>query len=407
MGSNKNDVQLLEYFNVIRKRKWFIIIPTILVALAAGAISLVLPRVWEVDSIMQPSKFISQSVQGEFEEVLLIAPKQIVGEVNQEAFNSLIATELDVDIKDFPKLSAENLRDTNLIRFIVKVKDVKLGKMILNSLFNHLKKELDKKTGVETRSLDNQIEASLNAISDSENEIKTKANEILKKNSELKIKDLNIQSKEIEKNRAKKEIETCQNKLRISEERVKNIMEEMKSVKGRIDDIDQELKKVISDKQQGTNALSILLYSNEVQQNLRYYNTLDEKLSIEQITQENLRLDAHDKEEKIRQIDTQIKQDIAEKNMIAAEIGTIKNEIEKVKNKISTLQSEMKFLEDKKFRIDYVKLVKEPTSSLYPVSPKITVIVTISAVMSLTFFAIVAFFLEYIGQGRTKKIEKI
>jgi capsular polysaccharide biosynthesis protein len=406
MPSAKNEVQLMDYLNVIWKRKWFIIIPTIFIALAAGIMCLVMPRLWEIDCVIQPSKFFIQTEQGQFEEVLVVNPKQIVGEINQESYNSLIAAELNISPRDFPRLRAENLRDTSLVRLALREEDAKRGKLILNSLFNHLKKELDKRINFEIRSLDTQIAAKQNFIGDTEGEIKTKENEILKKNNEMKIKDLNAQLKEIEKNKAKKEIEGCQNKLKISEERVKSIMEEMKSVKARIDEIDEQLRKAIAEKKEGTEALSMLLYSNEVQQNLRYYNTLDEKSTIERLTQENLRLEIHDKGEKIEQLDTQIKQDYAEKNIIAAEIGTIKNEIGKLKNRISTLKDEMKLLEDKKMRIDYAQLVKEPTSSLYPVSPNTKVIMILSAVLSLTLFVILAFFLEYIEPGRAKKITK-
>jgi hypothetical protein len=40
---------------------------------------------------------------------------------------------------------------------------------------------------------------------------------------------------------------------------------------------DKQLQKALAEKKQGNDAVALLLYSNEVQQNLRYYNTLDEK----------------------------------------------------------------------------------------------------------------------------------
>lgn len=61
-------------------------------------------------------------------------------------------------------------------------------------------------------------------------------------------------------------------------------MEEMKAVKGRIDEIDAQLQRVLAEKKQGGDGVSLLLYSKEVQQNLHYYNTLDEKLSTKKVT---------------------------------------------------------------------------------------------------------------------------
>ncbi len=76
-------------------------------------------------------------------------------------------------------------------------------------------------------------------------------------------------------------------------------MEEMKSVKIRIDELEEQQRKALSEKKQVTDAISLLLYSNEVQLNLRYYNTLDEKLSDEKITQENLKLNIERKKTEI------------------------------------------------------------------------------------------------------------
>jgi septal ring factor EnvC (AmiA/AmiB activator) len=149
-----------------------------------------------------------------------------------------------------------------------------------------------------------------------------------------------------------------------------------------VDDLDQQLKKVIAENKESAAAVSLLLYSNEVQQNLRYYGTLDEKLTLERVTQENLRLDNKDAEEKLKQIDTKI--------------GQTNAEIASVKNTIDTTQSEVKLLVDQKQRIDYAQLVKTPTTSQNPVSPRLLVVIVIFGVISLVAFTMLAFLWEYI-----------
>jgi capsular polysaccharide biosynthesis protein len=437
------EIELIDYLNVIWKRKWLIIIPTLILAFSTGVYSFFLPRIWEVDAIIQPSKLFIQDTSGKFEEIVVIDPKQVAGQINQDSYNNIIAAELNIDIREFPKLKAENLRDTKLVMVTVRGKDVERAKSILNSLYKNLKKDFDKRIEVETRGLDTQIAVNQNTIKqqeisikdnenqialtklqikDRENEIKTKENEIKKRNYDIQLKDLDIQSREIEKDRIKKEIESAQNKLKISEDRVKSILEEMKNVKTRIDELDEQLRKALAEKKQGTDAVGLLLYSNEVQQNLRYYNTLDEKLSIEKITQENLNLEIRDKEEQLRQIDNQVKQINTQKDTIKTDIDniltgiavikteiekinnqivTIKNEIEKIKNTINSLQSEIKLLEDKKLRLDYTQLVKEPTPSRSPVSPKKKVNVIIAGILGLIIFTMLAFFLEYIEKQKS------
>ena len=92
---------------------------------------------------------------------------------------------------------------------------------------------------------------------------------------------------------------------------------------------------------------------------------------------------------------------LAEK--IKNEIKTVKNAIEKIKNIINTQETEINLLEDKKARIDYTQLIKEPTSSLYPVSPRKKLNVLIAGILGLFIFAILSFFLEYLEKQKTKK----
>ena len=315
----------------------------------------------------------------------------------------------------------------------------------MKSLFHLLKSDFERKIDVQIKNVDTQINAKENEIKendinikdkenqieltklkfkDKENAIRTKDNEIKKRNNDSKLKDLDIQSKGIEKDKINQQIETDKNKLKISEERVAGILDEMKSVKTRIDEIDKQLQKALAEKKQGNDAVALLLYSNEVQQNLRYYNTLDEKLSTEKITQENLHLGIREKEEQLRQIDNQILQVETQKDTIKTEIDNItteisviktevekinteiiamRNDIEKIINTSNTLKSDIQLLGNKKARIDFAQLIKEPTPSLYPVAPKKKQNVLIAGFLSLVVFCILALFLDYFKQNRFGK----
>jgi capsular polysaccharide biosynthesis protein len=370
----EKEIELIDYLNVIWKRKWLIIIPTFFLVVAVGVISFLLPKQWEIDAIMVPSKFFIQTEQGAFNEVVVVDPKQIASQINEATYDSLIAAELNLDIKEFPKLKANNIRDTKLVRISVKEEDIEKAKQILHSLFNHLKRDLDKKIDVEIKDIDTQIATN-------ENTIKQKGLNIKNNGSEIKLN-------QIEKNKARQKILSSENKLKISEDRVKSIMEEMKEVKKRIDELEKQQREALSERKQGIDAISLLLYSNEVQQNLRYYNMLEEKLSNEKIVQENLNLLIKDKNEDIKKLDTQIEK-------LETEIDRINNEIEDVKNEIA-------FLKERKGRIDYTQLIKEPTSSLSSVYPRKKLNVMIAGILGLIIFTTLAFFLEYLEKQKDK-----
>lgn len=297
---------------------------------------------------------------------MVVNPKQIAGQINEAFYNHLIAAELNLDIRGFPKLRAENLRDTKLVHISIREQDIEKAKLILTSLFNHLKRELDKKIDMGIKGIDTKIATN-------ENLIKHKNLTIKDKMSEIKLN-------EIEKNKIKQEILSAENKLKISQEREKSIIEEMKAVKTRIDEIEKQQREALEEKKEGAEALSLLLYSNEIQNNLRYHKTLDEKLSNEKIIQENLRLQIKERGEEIKKLDTQ-----NEKS---------RTEIDKIKNEIDNTKNEIDLLSERKGRIDYARLIKEPTSSLGPVVPRKKLNVLIAGILSLMIFAILSFFLE-------------
>ena len=160
----EDEFELMDYLNIVWKRKWLIIIPTFIIVILAAIYSLILPKVWEVDAIIEPSKFLVRTEGGEFNEIYVADAKQLSGQINHKAYDQLIAAELNIDLKEFPKIEAENLRDTKLIQVKTKSEDVNKGKAILISLFKHMKRDLDKKIDVEIKSIDTKIEVQENLI---------------------------------------------------------------------------------------------------------------------------------------------------------------------------------------------------------------------------------------------------
>jgi len=396
MEKHENEIELIEILNIIWKRKWIIIIPTLLLVIATGVTSSLLPKKWEIDTLIVPGKFILQSEGGSYEEVLVADPKQIASQINQASYDLPIASELNLNIREFPKLKAENIRDTNLVRISTKATDVEKAKFILSSLFKHLQNELSKKIDVEIKGIDTRIATNTNLIKHKEFTIKDNFNEIKIKENEIAAKKIDIRSKEIDKTKRSQEILSAENKLLISQERTISIMEEMESVKTRIDELEEQLKKALAEEKEGIEAISLLLYSNEVQQNLRYYNTLDEKINTEKIIQENLNLLKKDKKEEINQLDTQIEKLRTEIETIKTRINENENTIDKINNEIENVKNQIDLLTERKARIDYTRLIKGPTSSLGPVSPNKKLNVLIAGFIGLVLFSLLAFLLEYI-----------
>lgn len=371
---HNEEINLMEYLEVLWRRKWMIIVPTLIMAVTAGIVSFFLTPVWEVDAIIQPSKFYVQADSAQFLEVLVVDPRQIAGQINQQAYSDLVAAELNLDPRTLSAIKADNPRDTKLVRLWIRDSNIDRGIKILNSLFRHLKSDLDRKLDVQVKGLDTQIASNENAI---------KQNELIIKDNYNEIKLLDIQ-----KTKAREEISTNENRINISEERAKNISEEMGSVKKRMEALEEQLKKTLAEQRETGESIGLLLYMSYVQSNLQYYGTLDGNLSVEKNLQESLKLEIKIKTENLKEIDAQVEK--------------YKNAVDKISNSTENFKKQIELLVERKTRIDYAQLIKEPTPSPGPVAPKKKMNALIAGLIGLTIFGFLAFFLEYLKKNKKK-----
>ncbi|KKK47845.1 hypothetical protein LCGC14_3151090, partial [marine sediment metagenome] len=150
------------------------------------------------------------------------------------------------------------------------------------------------------------------------------------------------------------EIKANINKLNISKQRKKEIEKEMSAIRKRIESLEKEQRLSLKKENRSeSESLAMLLYSNEIQQSLEYHNTLNELLSTKKIEEEDLNL-------------------------------------------------EIDNLNERKGRLDYAQLIKEPTSSIFPVFPKKKLIILITGILGLLIFTMLAFFLEYLEKQKAE-----
>jgi capsular polysaccharide biosynthesis protein len=343
MEANDRDdaLNLWEYGDALWKSKWWILVPTFAAAAIAGILSFMKTPVWEVDALFQPSKMLIQTQDGKFEEVLMTDPNQIASEINQDSFSSILASELNIDPVAFPKIQAANIRNTKIIRIAVRVAKPDQGKRILESLYAHLISQLNRKIDVELKSIDTRIGTLENSI---------RQNGLAQKDKESDARVL-----ESQKARIREEIASEDKRRAISEQRIGEIRAEMKATKERIDDFESRWKKVLGEQKQGSDAVLMLLYSNEAQTNLRYMNSLEENLGKERITEETALLNKMTKAESIRELDAQTEKQ--------------RNEIERLKNSMEEIKKQIDLLREHKSRIDPAGWIKTPASSPGPVAP--------------------------------------
>ena len=393
-----------DYIRVIWKRKWLIVIPTLFCMIVTGVVSFWLPVKWGIECIISPGKFLTQSNAGTFQEFRVADPKQITELINRETYAAAVASQLQLEREHFPKLEAKHLKNTDLILISLKEGDIQRGKSILTHTYNLLKKDMDTNINAEINNLEIRMSNLDVEIERQEINIKNKKNEIRQKKNEIKRNKINIKLKESQKQEKLQQIKSITNLSNISQERIKNILAEMAEVKQRVQQIESQQKNVLENEKE--NALGLLLYSNEIQENLRYYNNLDKEANQEKIKQEELSLSSLNAEEALKVLEMEKEIIATDIESLNTEILSIENSIERIKRDIGETQNEIALLNEIKTRIQHTRLIKEPSSSIDPVSPKKRLNVMIAAILGLALFTLVAFFMEYVaGTAREESRE--
>lgn len=385
-------VDFIDIINVLKKRKWLIILGTLAVIIIVGVICFIIKPIYEISALIQPGKLMIQDQNGRFEEVVIESPRQVANRINEKTYDYDISKALNIPIKDLPKIKAEDIEDTFLVRILTKSNDIERGSNIIQTVIELIKKDLDEKVRAEI----SQIDISILEL---ENKIKNQQIDINDKENEIKAKNLEIQSKEIEKNKINQEIVSIRNKIKISEDRMQSLIEEMKEIKTRIEKLEEEQRNALKLAKDDKTTLGMLLYSNEIQNNLRYYNSLEERLSVERINFENLNYSLGEKNQELRQIDVKI-------NQLKTEIETLKNDIKRIMTEIETTRNDIKVLQEQKRRIDYTKIIKPAIPSVDPVFPKKKMMLALACIFGLVIFSTVAFFIDYIERTKNFALNK-
>jgi len=304
MNTQAREIELMDFLLILWKRKWFVLLLTLIITAAAVVFVLISPKRWEVSTVIVPSKFLVQMEGGKFEEFVFVDPKQIAGQINQGSYSSLIVSELNLSLRQIPEIKAENLKDTMLVKISIREKDVEKAKNILRSLLSRLISELNQKADIEI------------------------------KNTDALIK-------------------TNQKKVAVIKQREKAIEIEMENTRKRIEALDAEQRASLKkEKTSEMESLAMLLYSNEIQQSLRYHDTLNELLNSKKIEEEDLNLKIGD-------------------------------------------------LIERKGRIEYAQVKKELSASLNPLMQK-KLIVVAAFLFGLALSVLLAFFLEYLEKSKAK-----
>ena len=321
-----DSVELVHYLRLLWKRKVLIIIGTLLAMVAAGVVSVVQSRVYRATSVIE----IGTITLGN--QIVPIEKPDDTQEKMESAFIPNVIEELELSESVFPGITVGLHNDTRILSVSVDAKSDSVEKAV-------------------------RVLEQLNAVvlNDHRRIIQSTKTQL-----QNKIKALTVQSETI---RAGKKALT--QKLLLLERTRNNLRAQIKVLDERIDRLSRE-KERLNLNANPDNTLSILVFSNEIQQHQRYYNDLQEKLKY---TLAN------------REID--IKTELINKD-------------EKLKNIELTQQN----IQDRLDNLKETTVIKTPGYDKIPIRPNIKLNILIAGMAGLISLIFLAFLMECIERAK-------
>lgn len=126
-----DEIDLMDYVKVILKRKYLIFGIFFLSILCAGIFSFSMPKIYEIDTILEVGGIKDIKTQ---EVQLIESPIQLVEKINSDVYGIEIRNKLEISEAEYAKIKTENPKNTNLIQSTIKSFDIEKSKNILQEM---------------------------------------------------------------------------------------------------------------------------------------------------------------------------------------------------------------------------------------------------------------------------------
>ena len=331
----EDEIELIDLLRVIWKWKYLIMGGTLVCAIAAMVISSIMPKIYRIETIIRPG-ILRFSEDGE--SVYIDTPANIKALIETGAFGKKILDDLaESNAPDIPreldfKVTLPKLSSTLKINYDTAHSDQ--GIAILKLLGRFLMEEYGNLVGY----FQNEIDRDINIEKAGIQKIST-----MKRSHETNIENI--------------------------AKRIQELETEVVFINKNTDYLNKERNKLLSKGKDENNILSVILYSNTIQQNLQLANDYKNEIKDLKLKKE-----------------TELQQ-----------ISELENELQK-------RLAETENLNIKKSNIQNIQIIQNPYSSKYPIKPKkmLTVILTVFVgIFAMIFFA---FLLEYISKNKVQKL---
>jgi len=330
----EDEIELIDLLRVIWKWKYLIIGGTLVCALAAMVISSIMPKIYRIETIIRPG-ILSFGEDGE--SVYIDTPENIKALIETGAFSKKILDDLDEsNTPDIPgelhfKVTFPASSSTLKINF--DTAHTEQGIAILKLLGKFLMEEYRNLVGY----FQNEIDRDINIEKAGIQKIST-----MNRSHETNIENIT--------------------------KRIQELETEIVFINKNSTHLNNERNKLLSKGKDENNILSVILYSNTIQQNLQLASGYKNEIK-------NLKLTTETELQKISELENEFQKRLAE--------------VENLKIKKSNIQN--------------IQIIQKPYSSKYPVKPKKMLYAILAVFVGIFAMIFFAFLLEYISRNKERK----
>jgi LPS O-antigen subunit length determinant protein (WzzB/FepE family) len=301
MSVASDEIELIDLLRVLWKRKNLIVFGTLISVCAAASIAFMLPKVYEVSAILEPGTRPISNEKGQIiDEKNVVSPESLKVSILGGAYDQAVRETLKIPVDKFPKFKVTTPQHTNLVKITVESSRPEEALLAMARLVEVVSVDIQEKLEIEKNQVNNEIKLFLIA-------------------------------------------ETGLN------EQIGLLERQIGEIQGKIGTLLNDRQKSMS--RSPSDAMSVLLYSNEIQNQQIYLNGLQERL---------------------RELQTKA---------AGSGIG-----LENLQLKMDSIKS--------------TRLAKSPGISPTHIRPKKSLIIALALVLSAMVLTLAAFFLEYLERHR-------
>ncbi len=395
-----DEIELIDILRVVWKWKWLIIGGSLICALIAGVISYNLPKVYRVDMVIRPG--VTQITEkGDY--VYIDNEENLKAIIDAGTFNHRILTELNKDnkakIPEIQKLdfAIKLTNKTNTLKVTYDTPYVDQGLFIQERLFHYLVGYYDPIVQRVKKQYELNIQEEQTAINKLGNEV-DRSTSTIKAVLSSQMTEIQMIKNEIEKLKAG--MAAQKSMIENEGKRVAEIEVEIKRVSKNTDVLIDQRNAFLAQLKNEDNILSSIIYSNTIQQNISYLDTLKTQKTEALNKMSEATAAAVGYEQDIKKAEAQI-EDV--KKQKTAEIETLKSSIQDLKSDQAYKIEKINELEFKKGNVQNLQLLQEPVRSPGPVGPRVVMNIALAFIVGFFVMLFASFLAEYISSSSKDK----